>query len=129
MTHLEIVKSTYEGETSEENGKNLERHLAPDATWREAAGFPYAGIYTGYAEIAEKVFARLAGEWIGYRFAPEDYVAAGDKVVAYGTYSGTNKKTGRSFRARVAHLWKLKDGKIVAFEQFVDSKIVAAALE
>ncbi|MEO7426135.1 MAG: nuclear transport factor 2 family protein [Fibrobacteria bacterium] len=128
MTNLEIVKSTYEGESSEENGRNLERHLAPDSTWREAEGFPYAGFYRGFAEVAEKVFAKLAGEWIGYRFTPEGYVADGDKVVAYGTYQGTFKRTGKEMRARVAHLWKLKDGKIIAFEQFVDSVPVANAL-
>lgn len=127
--NLEIVKSTYEGKTSEENGRNLERHLAPEATWTEAAGFPYGGTYTGFREIAEKVFARLAGEWEGYRFEPQDYVASGDKVVAYGTYKGTYKRTGKYFEARVAHLWTLKAGKIIRFEQFVDSRTVATTLE
>ncbi|WP_282120650.1 nuclear transport factor 2 family protein [Ruegeria atlantica] len=68
MTPLEIVKSTYEGETSEENGHSLLAHLTPDAKWIEAAGFPYAGTYTGFDEIAENVFARLASEWTDYRF-------------------------------------------------------------
>jgi ketosteroid isomerase-like protein len=128
-SNLEIVKSTYEGKTSEENGRNLERRLAPDAVWTEAAGFPYAGTYIGFREIAEKVFARLSGEWDGYRFEPEDYVADGDKVVAYGTYKGTYKRTGKAIEARVAHLWTLKAGTIIRFEQFVDSRTVAAALE
>lgn len=128
-SNLEIVKSTYEGKTSEENGRNLERYLAPDAVWTEAAGFPYGGTYTGFREIAEKVFARLAAEWERYRFEPEDYVAAGDKVVAYGTYKGAYKRTGRYFEARVAHLWTLKAGRIIRFEQFVDSRTVVAALE
>lgn len=128
MDNLEIVKSTYEGETSEENGKNLQQHLAADATWTEAAGFPYGGTYTGFEDIAKNVFSRLGNEWIDYKFVPEDYVASGDKVVAYGTYSGTYKETGKYFEARVAHLWKLKDGKIVSFEQFVDSKTVVDAM-
>lgn len=129
MTNLEIVKSTYEGKTSEENGRNLQQHLAPHAVWTEAAGFPYAGTYTGYDEIASNVFARLASEWIGYQFVPEGFVVEGDSVVAYGTYRGTYKKTGKQFQARVAHLWKLHREKIVSFEQFVDSATVAKALE
>lgn len=124
MTNLEIVKSTYEGKTSEENGKNLAKYLAPDASWTEAKGFPYAGTYVGFEEIAKNVFGRLASEWIDYKFTPEDYVASGDKVVAYGTYSGTNEKTGQYFEARVAHVWQLKGCKIIKFEQFVDSKTV-----
>jgi ketosteroid isomerase-like protein len=129
MNNLEIVKSTYEGKTSEENGKNLERYLAADATWTEAKGFPYSGTYTGFEEISKNVFHRLATEWIGYKFTPEGYIADGDQVAAYGTYTGINKNTNKSFEARVVHLWKLTAGKIVSFEQFVDSQPVNDAMK
>lgn len=129
MTNLDIIKSTYEGKTSEENGRNLQQYLAPDASWTEAAGFPYAGTYIGFEEIVRNVFSKLASEWIDYKFVPEDYMALGDQVVAYGTYHGTYKSTNKSFQARVAHLWKLKEGKIVSFEQFVDSKMVTDAMK
>ena len=124
MTNLEIIKSTYEGKTSEENGQNLAKYVAKDISWTEAKGFPYAGTYVGLEEISKNVFSRLGSEWINYKFTPEGYVANEDKVVAYGTYTGTNKRTGKSFEARVAHIWKLKDGKIKSFEQFVDSQPV-----
>ena len=128
MTNLDIVKSTYEGKTSAENGRNLQRFITDDTLWTEAAGFPYAGTYQGFTEIEKHVFARLGSEWINYNFKVEDYVATGDKVVAYGTYSGTNKASGKFFSARVAHLWQLKDGKIKSFEQFVDSKTIKDAM-
>ena|ERR1041385_331630 len=121
MTNLEIIKSTYEGKTSEENGKNLAKHVASDIVWTEANGFPYAGTYVGLEAVTRNVFHRLGTEWTDYKFTPEGYVVEGDKVVAYGTYSGTNNQTGKSFVARVAHVWKLRDGKITSFEQFVDS--------
>lgn len=129
MTNLEIVKSTYEGKTSEENGKNLTKYAAEDLSWTEARGFPYGGTYIGMENITKNVFSRLGREWIDYKFTPEDYVAGEDKVVAYGTYSGTYKMTGRHFEARVAHLWKLNAGKIISFEQFVDSKTVNEAVK
>lgn len=124
MTNLEIIKSTYEGKTSEENGKNLAQYAAENISWTEAKGFPYGGTYIGLEEITKNVFSRLGGEWIDYKFTPEDYVTSNDKVVAYGTYTGTYKITGKSFTARVAHLWKLKESKIISFEQFVDSQSV-----
>jgi ketosteroid isomerase-like protein len=124
MTNTDIVRSTYEGKSSEENGRNLSKYLAADATWTEAKGFPYGGTYVGFDEIQKNVFSRLGSEWIDYKITIEDYVAEGDKVVAYGTYSGTYKKTGKPFTARVAHLWKLKNGRITSFEQFVDSQPV-----
>ncbi|MEO6228603.1 MAG: nuclear transport factor 2 family protein [Ferruginibacter sp.] len=129
MTNLEIIKSTYEGKTSEENGKNLAKYVAENISWTEAKGFPYAGTYIGLDNITKNVFSRLGSEWIDYKFTPEDYVAADEKVVAYGTYTGTYKLTGKAFTARVAHVWKLKDRKIISFEQFVDSKTVAAATQ
>jgi len=124
MTNLDIIKSTYEGMTSEENGRNLAKYVAEDLSWTEAKGFPYAGTYVGLESVTKNVFSRLGNEWINYKFTPEGYVANEDTVVAFGTYTGTNKATGKYFEARVAHLWKLKDGKIISFEQFVDSQPV-----
>ena len=124
MTNLEIVRSTYEGKNSEDNGRNLSQHAGKDIVWTEAKGFPYGGTYTGLDAIGKNVFRRLATEWIDYKFTPEGYVAEGDKVVAYGTYTAVNPSTGKPLTARVAHLWQLKDGKIVSFEQFVDSQTV-----
>lgn len=129
MTNLEIVKSTYEGKTSEENGQNLAKHVTKDISWTEAKGFPYAGTYIGLENITKNVFTRLGSEWIDYKFTPEDYVASDDKVVAFGTYTGTYKITGKSFTARVAHIWKLKEHKIISFEQFVDSQTVNDAIK
>jgi ketosteroid isomerase-like protein len=128
MTNLDIIKSTYEGKTSEENGRNLANYVSENISWTEAKGFPYGGTYIGLEEITKNVFNRLGSEWIDYKFTPEDYVVDGDKVVAYGTYSGVYKKTGKAIKARVAHLWELKNGRIISFEQFVDSQTVNAAL-
>ncbi len=130
MTHLnnqEIIALTYEGKDSSENAANLQRYLAEDVVWTEAAGFPYAGTYIGFSNIA-KVFQQLESEWIDYRFTVEGYVASGDNVMAYGTYTGTFKATNKSFRARVTHLWTLKNQKVTSFEQFVDSKPVNDAM-
>jgi ketosteroid isomerase-like protein len=129
MTNLEIIKSTYKGKTSEENGKNLAKYIVDNISWTEAKGFPYAGTYIGLENITKNVFSRLGSEWIDYKFTPEDYVASDDKVVAFGTYTGTYKITGKSFKARVAHIWKLKQGKILSFEQFVDSQPVNDAMK
>jgi len=96
--------------------------------WTEAAGYPYAGTYYGPQAVLEGVFARLGGEWDGYKAEPSQLVAEGDEVVSLGTYSGTYKATGKSFSARFAHAITVKDGKVVRFEQIVDSAEVNKAL-
>jgi ketosteroid isomerase-like protein len=128
MTNLEIIRSTYEGSTSEENGQALKKYLAPKARWTEAAGFPYAGTYIGYDAIAAGVFYRLATEWENYHIEIEGYAENSDTVIAYGTYKGIYKATGKPFQARVAHVWNLSDGLIVSFEQIVDTVPVKNAL-
>jgi ketosteroid isomerase-like protein len=125
---LEIIKATYEG-PSEENGKNLLEVLAPNATWTEAAGFPYAGTYTGAEDIVANVFHRLGTEWTGYQAKVHTYLADGDRVAAFGVYSGTYNATGKYMTATFAHLYQLKDGKILSMEQYVDSAMVQEALK
>ena len=128
MGHLlDLIRATYEG-SSEENGRNLMAVLAPDVEWTEAEGFPYAGSYIGPDAIIAGVFRRLATEWTGYRADVHTYLEDGDRVAAFGVYSGTYKATGKSMRATFAHLYDLKDGKITRMHQYVDSYMVQQAL-
>ncbi|NEW97390.1 nuclear transport factor 2 family protein [Rhodopseudomonas sp. BR0G17] len=126
-SHLDLIRRTYEG-SSEENGHNLLAVLHPDVEWTEAEGFPYAGTYVGVDALMAGVFARLASEWIGYRAEVHTYLADGDRVAAFGVYSGTYKTTGKSMRAAFAHLYEIQDGKIRRMTQYVDTVMVAKAL-
>ncbi|MDH1701679.1 MULTISPECIES: nuclear transport factor 2 family protein [Comamonas] len=127
-TNLDIIRATYEG-TSEENGKHLLAVLAPDATWTEAAGFPYAGTYVGAEQIVAGVFQRLGTEWEGYTAKAHTYLADGDRVAAFGIYAGTYRKTGKAMTATFAHLYHLQNGKIIRMEQYVDSHLVQQAMQ
>ncbi len=125
--NLELIRATYEGK-SEDNGRNLLAILALDAEWTEAEGFPYAGTYVGAEAIIAGVFHRLGTEWTGYRAEVHTFLEDGDKVAAFGTYSGTYKATGKSMRATFAHLYLLKNGKILRMTQYVDTLVVSKAL-
>jgi len=127
-TNLDIIRATYEG-PSEENGRNLVAALAKDARWTEAAGFPYAGTYIGAEQIVANVFRRLATEWVGYQAKVHTYLSDGDRVAAFGAYSGTYRATGKAMTASFAHLYRLKDGKIASMEQYVDSHQVQLAVQ
>jgi len=126
--NLDLIRATYEG-SSEDNGRNLLAVLAPDAEWTEAEGFPYAGTYVGPQAIVDGVFKRLATEWTGYRAQVHTYLEDGDQVAAFGVYSGTYNATGKSMQAPFAHLYRLTDGKIVRMHQYVDTVLVARALD
>lgn len=102
--------------------------LAADVKWTEAEGFPYGGTYTGPDAVLQNVFMRLGTEWDGFAAVPHEIVAEGETVVALGEYGGTYKATGKRFSAPFAHVWKLRGGKAVSFQQYTDTAVVQRAL-
>jgi uncharacterized protein len=103
--------------------------LMDDAVeWTECDGFPLAGTYHGPQAVVEGVFARLGSEFVGFRADIDRIVVDGDAAVGLGTYSGAYKATGKSFSARFAHAIDVSGGKVVRFEQIVDSAEVNKAL-
>lgn len=128
MSAADLIRAHYEaGARGDLEG--MLAPLAPDVAWTEAAGFPYAGTYTGPGEVAAGVFGRIAEEWEGYRFDLEELVDGGTTVVGVGTYAGVFRTTGRAMTARVAHVWHVRDERVTRFEQIVDSVPVAAAMD
>lgn len=97
--------------------------FVPDIHWTEALGGPYGGVSIGPDAVVQNVFMKIGTEWDGYQAIPREFVGSGGTVVALGTYSGTYKKTGKSFTAPFAHVWKFKDGKVVSFEQITDTAV------
>ncbi len=92
--------------------------------WNEAENFIYAdrNPYVGPQAVLEGVFMRLGSEWEGFTVTPEEWLDAGDRIVVLGTYSGTHKATGRQVRAQFAHIWSVREGSVVRFQQYTDTK-------
>jgi hypothetical protein len=98
--------------------------------WNEAEGNSYAdgNPYIGPDAVLNGVFARVGGEWDNFKLNNiQLHEMSNDKVLATLRYTGKYKKTGKSIDAQVAHLWTLKDGKVTAFQQYVDTKKLADA--
>ena len=128
MSTLDSIKAVYQA-FAEGNIPSVLGFLSPEIDWTEAEGFPYAGTYHGPRAVLEGVFMRLGSEWNGFAAVAHEFVDGGDTVVALGVYSGTYKKTGKSFEANFAHVWKVQDGKAIRFVQYVDTLLVHRALQ
>jgi ketosteroid isomerase-like protein len=104
--------------------------MDPGIVWNEAENFPYAdrNPYVGPGAVLEGVFARLGSEWDGFGLDVEEVLDAGDTVVARGRYKGAFRKTGTRIHAQFAHVWRLRGGKVAAFQQHVDTAQVARAV-
>lgn len=97
--------------------------LDPQVVWMEAENIAYAdrNPYVGPQQVGEGVFGRLMSEWEGFQVHTEKLVSEGDAVVALGRYRGTYKATGQRLDAQFVHVWTVRDGRVVAFQQYADT--------
>ncbi|MFZ6676148.1 nuclear transport factor 2 family protein [Undibacterium sp. Xuan67W] len=126
-TNLSIISDHYSA-SARQDIATMMADVAPDVQWTEMAGFPCAGTWVGPGQVVEHVFTALGREWSDYRFELTEIIDAGECIIGIGQYSGIYKKTGKSMQARVTHIWRFKEGKIVQFEQFTDTLLVAQAM-
>ncbi len=98
--------------------------------WNEAEGNAYAdgNPYVGPDAVLNGVFARVLADHDYFTLENiELHEMSNNKILATLRYNAKNKETGEAYNAQVAHLWTLKDGKITAFQQYVDTKKLADA--
>ncbi|MGX1915614.1 nuclear transport factor 2 family protein [Streptomyces phaeochromogenes] len=106
----------------------LRATLAPDVEWTEMAGFPLAGTYRTPDGVTAGVMEKLGQDWDGWTAHDDTYVVDGENVVVLARYTATNKATGKAIAVRVAHHFVVRAGRIVRFEQFVDTALVRDAM-
>jgi uncharacterized protein len=125
--NIDIVRDHYAA-SARGDIRAMMAEVSPQVRWTEMAGFPCAGTWIGPQAVVDNVFTVLGQEWDGYRFELERLLDAGDNIVGIGTYHGTFRATGKPMQARVAHVWRLQGGSVVAFEQFTDTLLVRNAM-
>jgi ketosteroid isomerase-like protein len=103
--------------------------MSPDIVWNEAENFLYAdrNPYKGPQAILEGVFMRIGADFENFAVKPEEIIESGDTVVMFGRYTGTFKATGKAINLQASHVWRVKDGKVTQFQQYVDTLAAARA--
>ena len=120
-TNKEIIQGAYEAFAAGDVPKVLGA-MDDDIKWTEAEGFPiYSGTLVGPQQVVEGVFMRLGEVGDEFSVNPTRFVAEDDTVVALGTYTWKRHSTGAPAEVQMAHVWTFRDGKIVSFEQHVDT--------
>jgi ketosteroid isomerase-like protein len=117
---VEVVKDIYEafgrGDVPAVLGA-----MAADIAWHEAEGMPYGGVYHGGEAVAQNVFGPITQDVADFAVTPEEFIASGDTVAAVVRYTGTGKTTSEKLDLPVVHVWKVRDGKVQQFRQFIDT--------
>jgi uncharacterized protein len=123
--NIAVVRRLYEARG---NPEVIRQVLAPDVRWEVVAGFPHSNVYVGLSGVTD-FFTRLFSDFEGWHTEPSEFFETGDCVIAIGTYSARAKATGKSFKARFAHVWTLRDGVIIRLQQCADTVQLAKALQ
>ena len=125
--NVEVVRRAYSNFKGGRIGSLLEQ-MTDDVEWRlpEIQGAPFGGARRGRGQVTE-FFSSLADSQDVLSFEPREFVAQGDKVVALGTYDWRVKQTGREYGGDWAHVFTVRDGRIVGFHEYMDSAQAEAA--
>ena len=104
--------------------------LDPAIEWTEAERTPYySGRMHGVDAVVAGLFIPLARDFDNFACIPHEFVSEGERVVAFGTYTGFAKSTSRTMSAPFVHLWCVSNGRLRTFFQYTDSAVWNEAVE
>jgi hypothetical protein len=91
----------------------------PDVVVRDRPESPDPRTYRGY-EGMQQALASSDESFEGFEMEPEEFIGEGDYVVVVLTMRGTGRGSGVTVEERIAHQWKVRDGKAVALQVYSD---------
>jgi ketosteroid isomerase-like protein len=123
MSNVQLVKSLYEAFGRGDIAAVL-AGMDPAIEWHQAESNPYmpsGDAWVGPDAVLQNLFMRIGADWDGFKVHPRTFHDAGDTVIVEGRYTGTWKSTGKSADTQMCHIWRLRDGKVTSFQQYVDT--------
>lgn len=123
MNNVDLVKDVYE-KFSQGDAAGILAHFEPDIEFRLAEGHPYQPSgqpWYGKEAVSQNFFMKAAQEWEGWSVVLGEVLETADAVVVECRYAGAYKPTGLPLDVQVCHVWKLRDGRIRSFHQYLDT--------
>jgi ketosteroid isomerase-like protein len=102
--------------------------LSENVVWRipTLENVPFSGLRRGRDQVGQ-FFAENAEAQESQQFAPQEFIAQGDKVVVLGSYQWRVKSTDRTYSADWAHVFTIQDGMVINFQEYTDTARAMAA--
>ena len=101
---------------------------SPHVVYDMPAGMP---IGCGHFEGLDDVLNRFLISFyrvLDVHFVAEEFIAAGDEVVALGRIQGQTRKSSVPVDVPFAHVWSVRDGYLQRLRAFTDTALLAQAL-
>jgi ketosteroid isomerase-like protein len=102
---------------------------SPDSQWIVNAPkeHPFGGTFRGHTGF-QQLLGRIAASTDVHEFGVDEMHVPGDDVFVIGHEKGRWKSNGKSYASRWMHRFRVKDGKVVLFEEWFDSASTMATL-
>lgn len=99
--------------------------------WMEAESFIYAdgNPYVGPQAVLDGVFRRIGADLDSFTVSPQTVIDGGSSIVVEGRYRGKVRATGKPVNSQFAHVFEFRDGKVIRFQQYTDTKQWAFAVQ
>ncbi|WP_329370749.1 nuclear transport factor 2 family protein [Streptomyces sp. NBC_01483] len=122
---LDVVRAVYDFV----NGTNPDgASLAdPEITVHQSEELPWGGSYVGLEGFRR--FHLAVSSAIHSEVEIESLFQAGDRVVQSGRTRGFVRATGKPFDAREVHIWRVRGGRIIDLEVYVETPLMLEALK
>jgi uncharacterized protein len=123
---VDTIRSAYDAFARQDIPAVLDA-FADDIQWDVPDSLPFGGVFNGKEEVG-RFFGTLGDYYDELRVEPDEFLEAGDRVVALGNHHG-KVKDGDSFDARFAMVWTMRDGKAASFKEYTDTAPIDRALQ
>ena len=121
-----LVRAFYEA-TAPGHRESLRGLQAPHVIYDLPEGMPIGcGHFKGLQDVLERFLTSFYGAF-DVRFVAEEFIAAGDEVVALGRIGGKTRKAG-AIDVPFAHVWTVREGYLQRLRAFTDTAVLAHAL-
>jgi len=111
------------------DGRAFIDSLDETTVWRLTGTTPWSGVYVGKTairrDLLDPLFAQFAD---AYANVADAIIAEGDTVVVE-CHGRVTTKTGKRYDNRYCWVCRLADGKIASLTEYMDTELVATALE
>ena len=125
--NIALIEKTYESFAARDY-EAVMSNFADDFVWIAADNSPLGdqSPYHGVPAIRAGVFERIAAAFEKLIVVPDEiFQADGGRVVVLGHYHGKFRGAPEEFKTQVAHIWTIRDGRGVKFQQYLDTLKVA----
>ncbi|QLH09639.1 nuclear transport factor 2 family protein [Candidatus Nitrosotenuis sp. DW1] len=120
IANVDLVKKFYSSFKANDKQTYLQM-CADNIEWTVMDNMPCGCTYIGKTAVFEKYFQHLFSNFHEFHAMPEEFLDAGEVIVVLGKYQIVTKKSRETVMSPFAHVYTIKNEKIIRFRQYTDT--------